>query len=247
MAVIPSCKIRLSGWLAAAILVCSGCQARPEPLPGFPRLVLWAWERNENLQFIDPRSTGVAFLARTVQWREGQVTSRPRLQPLQLPVGTAVMAVVRLESAGTALPEAAAVSREILKSAALQNIRGLQIDFDARLSEREWYGQLIRTVRAGMKPEMRLTITALASWCDRDGWFGDIPIDDAVPMLFRMGTGEPTGVREFRVSRCRSSFGVSTDELPDGLPSGRRLYVFDPRPWDEETYRGILRLAAKWS
>ncbi|HKX29107.1 MAG TPA: hypothetical protein VJ302_15540, partial [Blastocatellia bacterium] len=32
-----------------------------------PRIVLWAWERPENLEFIDPGRIGVAFLARTIR------------------------------------------------------------------------------------------------------------------------------------------------------------------------------------
>ncbi|MGB0036522.1 MAG: hypothetical protein WBP79_13720, partial [Candidatus Acidiferrales bacterium] len=31
-----------------------------------PRVMLWAWERSEDLRGIDPREAGVAFLARTV-------------------------------------------------------------------------------------------------------------------------------------------------------------------------------------
>jgi len=36
-------------------------------------------ERPENLEFLDPRTTGVAFLARTVCLRGGTVSVRPRL------------------------------------------------------------------------------------------------------------------------------------------------------------------------
>src|ERR1700687_4297711 len=52
-----------------------------------PRVVLWAWERPVDLRFINPRETGVAFLARTVYPRSSEVVVRPRLQPLDLPEG----------------------------------------------------------------------------------------------------------------------------------------------------------------
>ncbi len=238
--------MRHYGWLAAAMCLWCGCQRRPDQLPGFPRLVLWAWERPEDLRFIDPHSTGVAFLARSVTWRGGGITARPRLQPLRVPPGTALMAVVRLDSRGLPLPDTGNVRQEILKAASVRGVRALQVDFDARLSERNWYRQLLREVRAELNASMPLSMTALASWCDRDSWLDGAAVSDAVPMLFRMGAGEPHGVRHVRATACRASFGISTDELPAALPRGRRLFVFHPRPWDEEAYRGVVRLAGKW-
>ena len=79
-----------------------------------PRVMLWAWERPEDLRSIDPHTTGVAFLAGTVEIRalnagtagseagvasvEATVVLHPRLQPLLVPPGTALMAVVRVET-----------------------------------------------------------------------------------------------------------------------------------------------------
>src|SRR5438309_12019664 len=46
-----------------------------------PNVVLWAWERPEDLRFIDPQRTGVAFLAATVSISSnGSVCFRPRMQ-----------------------------------------------------------------------------------------------------------------------------------------------------------------------
>lgn len=156
------------------------------------------------------------------------------------------MAVVRLESRGLPLPETGVVRTEILEAASIRGVQAIQVDFDARLSERDWYTQLLRELRRELKASMPLSITALASWCDRDGWMDGLPVSDAVPMLFRMGAGEPKGARNFRAGLCRASFGISTDELPADLPHGRRLFVFHPRAWDEDAYRGAVRLAVKW-
>ena len=71
-----------------------------DPLPGFPHVLLWAWERSENLEFLDAHSAGIAFLARTVCLRDGTVSVRPRLQPLRYPPGAVLMAVVRVEPRG---------------------------------------------------------------------------------------------------------------------------------------------------
>jgi hypothetical protein len=222
----------------------TGCR-RADPLPTLPRVMLWAWERPEHLMFIDPQSAGVAFLARTVGWRNGRVESRPRYQPLEVPAGTAMVAVVRLESWSAPLPDAGAIAEEVLKVAELPRLRAVQIDFDARRSEREWYADLLRRVRQKLKPNVALTITALASWCLGDAWITELPVVDAVPMLFRMGAGEPREVREFSAGVCRSSVGVSTDEPVYAAPHGRRVWIFRPRPWTPEAYRGAMQLSGR--
>lgn len=227
------------------LLALAGC-GRPDPLPGLPRVMLWAWERPERMSFVDPRAAGVAFLAGTVEWRGGKVEARPRYQPLEVPPGTAMVAVVRLESWTGAMPDTAAVAAEVLRAAELPRVRAVQIDFDARRSERAWYAELLRRVRRGMKAEMPLTITALASWCGSDSWITELPVTDAVPMLFRMGAGEPREVREFAAGVCRSSLGVSTDEPLYAAPHGRRVWVFHPRPWTPEAYRAAMQIAGRW-
>lgn len=220
--------------------------SRPDPLPGFPRLVLWAWERPERMPFVDPRVTGVAFLARTVRWQDGQVESRPRMQPLWVPRETPLMAVVRLESGSGTLPDAESIAREASRAAALPGVRAFQVDFDARRSEREWYQQMLAFLRVALPSSMPLSITALASWCQGDNWMARLPVADAVPMLFRMGAGEQFRGSDFSAEICRAGVGVSTDELPASVPRGRRLFVFHPRPWTEEAYRGALQLARRW-
>src|SRR5438270_8042740 len=61
-----------------------------------PQLTLWAWQRPERLDFIDPQQVAVAYLDQTI-FVGRQVTSEPRLQPMRVPAGTQVMAVVRIE------------------------------------------------------------------------------------------------------------------------------------------------------
>jgi hypothetical protein len=236
-------------WFAIALVmlaVACACRRGRDPLPQFPKVVLWAWERPEYMDFLDPRMAGVAFLARTVSWHEGRITSRPRLQPLRVPNGTAVMAVVRLESDGLPPGNIGAVAREILAVAASPGIQAMQVDFDARRSERDWYAALLQEVRHDMSRSMPLTITALASWCERDGWIERLPLAEAVPMLYRMGPKEPHDASGFRLAFCRTSVGISTDELPASLPAGRRVFVFHPHRWDREAYLRAVRLAEQW-
>jgi hypothetical protein len=231
--------------LLVTIGLMAACGRHADRLPGSPRLILWAWERPERLSFLDPHSAGIAYLARTVSWRDGSVTARPRLQPLDVPPGAWIMAVVRLESRPP-LPGIDSVAREILAAADHTGVRALQVDFDARASERDWYALLLRRVRDGLDPAKPLTITALASWCLGDPWVRGLPVADAVPMLFRMGPGEPHEVHEFSAEVCRASLGVAIDELPYAAPHGRRLFVFAPRPWTRDSYQGAVALARRW-
>src|SRR5690242_4736930 len=136
-------KVGLPAAAALGSVLLLRSTAKPDPLPALPRVMLWAWERPEDFRFIKPGAAGIAFLARTV-WVDGNnVSARPRLQPLRFTPGTPLMAVVRIESAGHGLPAREPVIREISEAAALPGIRALQIDFDARQSERAWYAALL--------------------------------------------------------------------------------------------------------
>jgi hypothetical protein len=229
------------------LLLLTACASRPDPLPGFPRVFLWAWERPEDLTSIDARSVGVAFLARTVCPREDGVAVRPRMQPLLIAPNTVLMAVVRVESGGHASgADVPSTAHAIAEAAAQPGVRALQVDFDAVVSERAFYRALLQDLRRRLPPHMPLSITALASWCEGDGWMDGLPVAEAVPMLFRMGPGRYFPGGDFRADLCRSSVGISTDELPSRIPSGRRVYVFNPRAWSPDHVQAVLRKVGQW-
>jgi hypothetical protein len=128
----------------------------------------------------------------------------------------------------------------------LPNVSHIQIDFDATKSERGFYRDVIVDVRRRLPDNVSLSITALASWCTSDNWLSDLPIDEAVPMLFRMaGDGKQIARQleagnDFIAPVCRHSYGISTDEPRSGLTAARRLYIFNPDPWTENTVNIIL-------
>jgi hypothetical protein len=127
----------------------------------------------------------------------------------------------------------------------LPGIVGLQVDFDATQSQRAFYRDLLHRLRAAKPRGMSLSITALGSWCLGDPWIRNLPIDEAVPMLFRMGP-EASSVKEtlarrgdFTVPLARTSVGYSLDEPFLPIPRGRRVYAFDPRPWTVQDFRTL--------
>lgn len=214
----------------------------------FPRQILWVWERPEDLEFLDPQQYAVAFLAQTLILKNNEVEFNPRRQPMKVAPAVKLIAVTRIESQKTTGASAALspAQREklvelIVRTLELKNVSAVQVDFDAALSEREFYRALLQDLRAKLPTDMPLSMTALASFCIGDRWLDDLPVDEAVPMIFRMGTDERViksllqNGQDFREPLCRRSFGTSVDE-PVAINfdrSKRRQYLFNPRAWVE--------------
>lgn len=248
---------------AIVIVLSSSFASIPAPVvpatgDPLPPVMLWAWERPTDLRDLD-RGVGVAFLAQTItiagSTRPGAALARtasapepaghyavtPRRNPLRVSLHTPLMAVTRIESAqGEAARwtdgDTARLASVILETATLPRVAAIQIDFDAVDSERPFYRRLLMLVRERLPRSMPLSITALASWCVGDGWLAGVPIQEAVPMLFRMGPiNEPyksIGARpSSAVTECRGAVGTSLDEPLMVRRRGRRVYVFNSDPW----------------
>lgn len=260
-------------------------------MANLPKVYLWAWERPEDLRFLGNAKIGVAFLDKTISPADANTSSsdpivgkrdaifmRPRLQPLRVTPGAPLMAVVRIETPRGArsanynlsekLPapitetQVLMMANEITSTANIPGVGAVQIDFDATISEHNFYRTLLIEVRKRLPASIPLSITALASWCIGDRWPEQLPpgtIDEAVPMLFRMGP-EAKEIEnyirsgaDFRVAACGGSLGVSTDEpfseriLRDKASVGidrrnpRRIYVFSPKPWDKDSALAVTR------
>ena len=221
-----------------------------------PSLVLWAWERPEDLRFLDPRQHGVAVLVGTIDLSGADIHPKARRQPLKIPTHIRAIAVVRLESDPARPPTLSGKQLRRTVEAVLEwtdpaeiglQVEGLQIDFDATVSERGFYRRLLTDLRRHLPSHLSLQMTALASWCLADAglekvWLDDLPVDFVVPMLFRMGPDTRT-IRQrietggdLRAGICRSSLGISTDEPLARLPIRRPLFVFHHRPWTKDAF-----------
>ena len=225
-----------------------------DALSDLPPVMLWAWERPEDLGFLDCEKAGVAFLAKTILLDDRHYAVAPRVQPLKTPPGCPVVAVVRIEAGRAALDPSLVdgVVAQIAEVAGRPGLAAVQVDFDALESQRPFYRRVLQALRERLPAPVKLSITALASWCIFDDWISDLPIDEAVPMLFRMGPDRRevlrylSSGRDFRVALCRHSLGISTAEGIPEAPSGRRVYVFHPRSWSPETVSGILSKVESW-
>ena len=229
----------------------SGASGNGSRMQGYPRLFLWAWERPEDLDFIDPQRVGVAFLSRTIYLQGDKVIERPRMQPLKVAPATTLIAVVRIEAVRDNRPTLSASQRAetvaaLTRAARAPKVSALQIDFDALESEREFYKSLLLELRPRLPQGMPLSITALASWCIYDNWLDGLPVDEAVPMLFRMGVDEGhiksylKEGGEFRSPLCRLSSGLSTDEPLKLASPPARTYIFHTKSWTKDSVRSAL-------
>jgi hypothetical protein len=173
-------------------------------------------------------NTGAAFLAMSYAVQgDRPVITFPRRIPLKLPPNTFRMAVVRINHyvAKFTVAQRAELARMIAEVPALTRTSALQIDFDAPESAWPFYRALLADVRRAIGPNVFLSITALASWCGKDSWMTSLPVDEIVPMFFRMGRQKIEPPLAF--PGCQSSAGVSEDEPPVRLPASiKRVYTF---------------------
>jgi hypothetical protein len=227
-------------------------RARLQPIP---EIVLWAWEEPEDLRFVNPQDTGIAFLAATIRLQADATIIRPRFQPLLVPDAAKLVSVVRIEADSRAELNRSQLERSvgaIVETGSWPRVRAVQVDFDATLSQRDFYRHLLIELRRRIPPAIPISITALASWCLDDDWISALPIDEAVPMLFRMSAGTHQVVarlasgKDFRSPLCQGSLGISTDERWSTLPAGRRVYIFHTKPWDQKTELALLREVRQW-
>ena len=211
----------------------------------FPSRVLWVWERPEDLGFVDPQQFAVAFLAQTLTLKNDDVVFSPRRQLLKVSPEVKLIAVTRIESqktTGTPANLSEAQRRKlvdlVLKTLDLKNVSAVQIDFDAVVSERDFYRSLLTDLRQKLPGNIPLSMTALASFCVGDRWLDDLPVDEAVPMIFRMGADERKiktflkNGNDFREPLCRRSYGISVDG-PIAMNFERRQYIFNVGAWTE--------------
>lgn len=208
-----------------------------------PEIILWAWERPENMMFIQDKNIGIAFYAGAVEIRNGEFIPKLRKNGLIVDSGKKLTAVIRIDNFSeedSIKKYIFEISEFIIQMCRQKNVFNCQIDFDAKKSEREAYKKIISYVKKGLPYGINLSITALVSWCSYDNWIKDLPISEAVPMFYRLGPDERYVKSGFgqREKKCAKSIGISMDEpFPDKKYfKGKKIYVFNPEPWTEESF-----------
>lgn len=219
-----------------------------------PQTMLWSWKKIEDLsglraELVQSGRVGVAFLTSRIVIDEVNLRSYPRLGRLDFPANVYKEAVVRLEV--VKLPEQKLWDEVIEKlcsrilSSALSagRISALQIDFDARLRERQFYRQLLGRLKERVPGTIKLNMTALASWSQGDNWLEAMPADTVIPMFFTMGSGQgealtqlkkqlPASFKGRRVIGLSVSDPAAAEVLGDRLKEFDQIYLFCSPGWN---------------
>lgn len=230
-----------------------------------PRIMLWSWQKIEDLSAIDTSKVGVALLVGRFTVDQNKISLEPRLSQLQLPPGCYREAVARVEI--KQMPDESKMEEVSAKLAhAIVNLvlahshyEGLQIDFDAKQLERPFYMHLLKQLRARLPLGLTLSMTALASWCQGDPWLRQaiandrLPVDYVVPMFFTMGVGKEQALRLLQDNlpgpfngHCALGFSLSeaatVSLISTKLKNLDRIYLFCSPGWqhDRIKYAGKL-------
>ena len=247
-------------FLALAVAGRALSQNTPPQLP--QRTILWAWQRAEDLSFIDTNKFAVAYLACSVLVKSDRLQVTWRQQKLKVPEQALMMPVIRIdtERRGTAdLSESRAeeLASLVAKIATRPRTSALQIDFDAVETERPFYRRLLKLIRTKLPDNLALSMTALASWCLFDDWLQDLPVDETVPMMFSLGADRQklqhyfaTG-HDFLNKRCGNALGLSLEDpqinkLMIPLSKQRkipvRVYMFTKTAWTRDKVEAVRTL-----
>jgi len=217
------------------------------------QIIIWAWERPENLLFIDDKNIKVAFYAGTITFSDSATFFKPRLQPLAINPDTPVIPVIRIINNERDSPlneDQLLEAVDLIVEGCLQDETvGCQIDFDVKSSEIDFYKKLISETRKNLSKSTPLSITTLVSWCHLGSWLEDLPADEVVPMFYRLGPDKNL-IRQDLVGEsfmgakvCQHAIGVSIDEpLPQTeYLENRRIYIFNPEPWTSNDFLNIMK------
>ncbi len=226
-----------------------------------PKTMLWSWFAEDDFRPLAQPGVGVAYLALSLRF-DGveKVIPSPRLVPVRIPPETYRMAVIRFDNEvdGPHRASFSATQREqavnmVAEIAALAHPQAIQIDFDAPLSARPFYRQLLTDLRERLGPDIFISITSLVSWCDSEAsWLSALPVNEIVPMAFDMGQSTPATVTmlqkggKFPFGGCRDSIGlmIAGNGAPEIKPhQGQRAYLFTGyTKWSADLIASAIKL-----
>ena len=228
---------------------CQGASAKPV-------LVFWSWYHDDDLASAPGE---VAYLTNRIVVDGNELKDYPRTNRLKLRPGTRRTAVVRVEVRKLVGAQAGVLAERIVSGALRSRVEALQIDFDARMSERGFYLELLSAIRQQLPVGIKLSMTALASWCMQDTWLSNSKagVDEVVPMFFSMGGWQAQGGNFLKERlpvvpvgpRC---IGLSLDEpttiekLSLRLRRFDRIYIFSRKPWTGTTLEASLGMLKRW-
>ena len=218
------------------------------------RGVAWIWPVS-NGPILAPSGAAAygeaAVVVETLVVDARSVQRMPRTQPLVLPVSVRVLPVLHVEAGPDAPDTLSESQRGAIVDAfarhaadAASGAGVIQLDFEAPRRERSSYQALVGAIRTALPASLKLSVTALAHWCAQGDWLDTLPVDEVVPMLYRLGPQSPQWRRRWLrddptlARRCRGpALGFATNDPPPAALLARtaRPYWFDESAWSNRS------------
>lgn len=225
---------------------------------------IWAWDRFDDLSFLKD-GTSVTSYAGTFYLRDNRSIFDPRRKELICPKETARIPSFRIESVNKIDPDYEESAIAGICDTIKQYFRThsecqkmVQIDFDARASERDLYKKLLVKLRQTLKStqytsDVKISITALASWCLKDKWMQNLDVDEIVIMLFSLGPDKEDVLTDLKDTnldtgnKASTAIGISANETETNealkilgiINDARKVYIFQSLPWTKNRYVAI--------
>ena len=216
------------------------------PAVGGAQRIAWLWDGAA----LPPWSLQeAAVLQRHILLSGDSALTRPRAQWPAMPGATKVTPVLHVEVSTVHPPQNIESRRALIVSAMRQAAAAstsgwVQLDMEAKPSQRAFYRSLVRQLRDELPREIKLSVTALAWWCRAPAWLDGLAADEVVPMFFRMGR-DSARLRELIEqspatlhASCRAgAAGFSPQEAfpPSVTERYRKTYWFDRYAWKRGT------------
>lgn len=224
-------------------------------------VTIWAWDRFDDLSFLKDDTT-VTYYAGTFYLRENRAFFNPRKKELICPDSTKTSPSFRIEAVSEINAEykesvinsiCVTVKKYLQAHKKPGSLNMVQIDFDATKSQRSFYRELLKELRATLGAETKISITALTSWCIADRWMQDLDVDEIVIMLFSMGKDKDETLALLELDNldtgndAKTAIGISANEPATNqklkelgiLDEAAKLYIFQSLPWTKNRYLSI--------
>jgi hypothetical protein len=227
-------KLSLFTLLFALLLPAASCAQQ----------IAWLWDGAALPAWSQPEA---AVLQRHILLSGDSALTRPRSRA-GWPPASRITPVVHVE-VSTINPAVdiesrrAMIVRAMHEAADASTSGWVQLDMEAKPSQRLFYRSLVRQLRKELPPQIKLSVTALAWWCRSPAWLDDLGADEVVPMFFRMGK-DSARLRDIIEhspatlhASCRNVAGFSPQEpfVSAVTARYRKTYWFDRYAWKRGT------------
>ncbi|MRX06265.1 hypothetical protein GJ697_00255 [Pseudoduganella sp. FT25W] len=204
--------------------------------------IAWLWDGAALPAWSQPEA---AVLQRHILLSGDTALTRPRAR---WPNASRITPVVHVEVSTVNSPvdiesRRAMIVRAMHEAADASTSGWVQLDMEAKPSQRVFYRSLVRQLRGELPPQIKLSVTALAWWCRSPAWLDDLGADEVVPMFFRMGK-DSARLRDIIQhspstlhASCRNVAGFSPQEAFPSDVTARypKTYWFDRHAWKRGT------------